>query len=407
MFGSMTMSDVEFLIKWLETEVVPKVVDTLNKQYYKVKCTWSPVENVYFLSYVFFVDLTFINELDIVEETLHLAIKTPPPFTEVIERFRTEILYENEIIFYQHIAKNNKSFPKFYYGACEDMKKTVIVMENICKMGFKLCPELYDIPLKYIINSVREIGRFHAMGYIMKERSPEQFITVCKSIQESRLIPGKSFHHIINTIGTRPVEWLRKINYDSDFCDKMDNYLGDAFNTILLDAIKPVEPLAVLCHGDFTRSNIFFRETSNGVDAMLIDFGMITYASPSIDLSTLLYLNGSSNDRKEKFHEIFRAYHDSMFNYFHEAKFTNIKQYSFDNMVKDYKRHAAYGFIIAVYFLPVLRGFCDSSQDSQHELHHEESMQTKRTMGGDVMSSIFADMLVELRDTGCLDHVLN
>lgn len=401
------MSDVEFLIKWLEAEVVPKVVDTLDKQYYKVKCTWSPVENVYFLSYVFFVDLTFINKLGNVEETLHLAMKTPPPYPEVFKRFRTEILYKNEIIFYQHIAKNNKYFPKFYYGTCEDMKKTVIVMENICKMNFKLCPELYDIPYKYIINSVREIGRFHAMGYIMKERFPEQFITVRKSIQESRLMAGNSFHSFIEAIATRPVDWLRKINYDSDFCDKMDNYLGDAFNTILLDAVKPIEPLAVLCHGDFTRNNIFFRETSTGVDTMLIDFGMITYSSPAIDLSTLLYLNGSANYRKEKFNEIFRAYHDSMLNYFHEAKFTNIEQYSFDNMVKDYKRHAAYGFIIALYFLPVLRGYYDSDQENRHELHRKKNAQTIRTVGGDLISSIFADMLVELRDTGCLDHVLN
>ena len=40
---------------------------------------------------------------------------------------------------------------------------------------------------------------------------------------------------------------------------------------------KPVEPLATLCHEDFIRNNVFFKESNDGIEANLIDFGMINY----------------------------------------------------------------------------------------------------------------------------------
>lgn len=400
------MSEINNAIKWLEGEVVPMILNNLGKQKNKFHCKWSKIKNCYFLSYVFFVDLTIINDSGEDEDTLHLAIKIPPPFIDLLQRFHTDWLYANEIIFYTQIAKNNQAFPHYYYGTADNKEKCVIVMENLCSNNFNLCPVLHDIPFKYVISGVREIGRFHAMGYVMKHHCPHKLAGIVTCLRDSRLIAGNWLHDTIEIVATRPVEWLRKTNYDPDFCNKMDKYLGDAFNTIMLDSIKPVEPLAVLCHGDFTRSNIFYKETSNELKAMLIDFGMITYASPSIDLSTLLFLNATSEDRRQRFNEIINAYHDALMDYLREAGLIDLSSYSMEKFLQDYKRCAAYGFIIAIYFLPVISGFCEADQDNHNRPHHKDAAWLMKAAGGDAMSEKFADMLLELRDTGCLDHVL-
>ncbi|XP_057332969.1 uncharacterized protein LOC130672187 [Microplitis mediator] len=416
------------LLKRFTTEILPKVLEILNKENYKVKCVEPSINDTFSLSSVHFIDITFTNN-----EKLNLVIKIPPNSSDLLTQFDLNQLFRNEIIFYDNFS-NNVVVPKFFYGlAAEDISKNVIVLENVTKRGFKMCLTEYNMPFHYVINAVRELGRFHAVHYVFKERNPDKFKKIICDIKESWFIEGNWLADKIKIVGNRPVEWLRKINYDSNFCNKMDYHLSDAFNMIILDAIKPVEPLAVLCHGDFTRSNMLFRELSfaddgndSGVDngdeeekkrleVMLRDFGMIRYASPSIDLSTLLYLNCTSEDRKNRFDKIFLAYHDALLDYLTKAELIDLSRYSFEKMLEDYKRRAAYGFIVALYFLPVLYGFGDdpdknndttASTIATASSKDNKDLTTITWAGGDAMSAMFADMLLELKDTGCLNHII-
>ncbi|KAG6558342.1 EcKinase 8 [Microplitis demolitor] len=419
------------LLNRFKTEIIPKVLKISNKENYKIKCMESSINDTFSLSSVHFIDITLVNN-----DKINLVIKIPPNSSDRLEQFDLKQLFRNEIIFYENFS-NHVAVPKFFYGlAAEDVSKNVIVLENVTKSGFKMCPAEYHMPFRYVINAVRELGNFHAAHYVFKERNPDKFKKIVCDIKESWFVEGNWLADKIKIVGNRPVEWLRKINYDSNFCNKMEYYLGDAFNMIILDAIKPVEPLAVLCHGDFTRTNMLFRELScaddgddSGVDnsdveekkrleVMLIDFGMIRYASPSIDLSTLLYLNCTSEDRKNRFDEIFLAYHDALLDYLTKAELIDLSRYSFEKMLEDYKRRAAYGFIVALYFLPFLYGFGDdpdknndttassSTTATDTSTKDNKDLTTITWAGGDAMSAVFADMLLELKDTGCLNHII-
>jgi len=108
--------------------------------------------------------------------------------------------------------------------------------------------------------------------------------------------------------------------------------------------------------------------------------------------------------RKDKFSEIMRVYHDTLEEYLLEAGISDIEKYSYDALLDDYKRGGLFGFVIASHFLPILMGYVIDDMDQLTKEGFIEGAKRNKQLGGDEMSKILADMLLHLRDLGCLKY---
>lgn len=408
-------SEKEEIKKWVEDNVIPKVALKLHKNYSKSDTilNLSYPEGFLLLSTVIFAEVHFkTSNPEEKDEVVQLVIKRPSLLDSFNNMMHLDALFHNEILFYEKFSQcnivNESEFPRCFFTA-EDLKNPagmIIVIENIVHLGYKMCLKSYDVPFEYVIAAMQAIGRFHGMSYAMKVRQPEKFAEIVGNLMEYRYSPGETFGMFINLVSVRPVEYLRKKNYDPAFLDKMESFLSNAFDTVMMEAVNPKEPLATLCHGDFTRSNIFFREKNGGLETMLIDFAMLRYSSPSIDVSTFLYLNCSTKDRNERFTEIFKAYYNAVIGYLKEQKIENLENYSEKNFLEDYKRHAMFGFVIAMFFLPVVRGMSKLTPEEVKDFDNVKMAMITKEVGGDAFSEELADILLDMRNRGYLEHVL-
>jgi len=258
---------------------------------------------------------------------------------------------------------------------------------------------------------MRELGRFHGKGYVMKEMQREKFFDIVTRIQEIRFTKrADNIYEFSSNIKTlRVVEYLRSQGHDAVFCDKMQALFSNAFDEIMTKTVQPLEPLATLCHGDFTLSNILFNtEDDRQYRSMLIDFASITYSTPVVDLSTYIYLCCTSEMRKDKFFEIMRAYHDALKEYLLDAGIKDIERYSYNALLNDFERGALFGYVIMCVFMPVLLGYLSPETLIQEifDLGALESVKKQKYIGGDELSKLLADTLLEMRDLGYLKHVL-
>lgn len=396
------------LHEWIETNVIPELSKTLGKPSDGARFDITIPQDTFFISCVCFLDLTFETDEKKNDENsevkLRLVVKRPPLDDSLSAHMNSSAQFHNEILFYTRVARGNSRFPRCLLTIEGDWEHTVVVTENMSPRGYEICPDAYDVPVEYVFSAVNEIARFHAMAYVMKAQEPAKFKEVVNDIRESRFVKGRWLHDFIDIVTSRPVPWLRRNNCDPKFCDKIQRYFDNAFNEIMLPAIDPVEPLATLCHGDFTRNNIFFRRLDGKLEAMIIDFATVGYASPGIDLSTFLYLNCSSADRVAKFNDIFKSYHDTLIGYLRDAGVNDLEKYSYDNMLADYKRVAAFGYVITVFFLPVVR-YREDIDLAVVRADHKAGARLAIELGGEFMDEMFGKMVLELRDMGCFDHL--
>ncbi|XP_025074720.1 uncharacterized protein LOC112552818 [Pogonomyrmex barbatus] len=399
------MSHIEDVQKWLE-EVMSELIQNLklNKARYEIS------ESVdYTMSTLYYINIKYKNRTNGEIEELPVVLKSLNQSKFIPRRLnQLDRQIHNEILFYQTYAQSNDHFVKCLY-ADERSPCEVIVLENGCKRGYSSCPYSYDVPLEYTLAAFREMGRFHGKGYVMKELQPEKFFDIVKRIQEiryeTRYKDTDTYKDFVNIITPRAVEYLRRHGHDAVFCDKMEALLSNAFDGVMLKVSKPLEPLSTLCHGDFTASNVLFRKESDGqYRAILIDFAHFRYATPVVDLSTYLCLCCSNELRKGKFSEIMRAYHNALKEYLLEAGIWDIEKYSYEVLLDNFKKGALFGFAIASFFLGVLTGHSDRTGSEIIKLEYVERAKLMKQYGGDEISKILADMLLHLRDLGCLKH---
>jgi len=211
----------------------------------------------YIMSIQYYINVKFKNKNSHSEE-LSMILKRPMKLESIRLLYRTDYQFHNEILFYQMYVQPGENFARCFYANERPPIDSVIALENLVNKGYCPCPYMYDAPLEYTFAAFREMGRFHGKGYVMKELQREKFFDIVKQIQEIRYDTTYTFKNLIDTTATRAVEYLRSQGHDAIFCDKMEAVFSNLYDR-LLKTVQPLEPLATLCHGDFTLNNILFR----------------------------------------------------------------------------------------------------------------------------------------------------
>ncbi|XP_011692794.1 PREDICTED: uncharacterized protein LOC105452932 [Wasmannia auropunctata] len=392
--------------RWIN-EVMPKIIENLGPNVEKVRYELRETTGIFMISNIYRVHLHFKNKISGQNEELSMVLKRPMPgFNEI-----THIEFHNEILFYQIYIRPDETYARCFYAKEEPPIDSVIALENVNGRGYYPCPHVYNPPLDYTLAAIRELGRFHGKGYVMKEMQPEKFFDIVARIQEVRYTKRAEniYEFIANIQSVRVVEYLRSQGHDTVFCDKMEALFSNSFDEVMMKTVQPLEPLATLCHGDFTLNNILFKTEGDGqYRPMLIDFALIRYSTPVIDLSTHLFLCCSNEIRKNKFSEIMRAYYDALKEYLLDAGIQDIEKYSYNALLDDFSRGALFGFMLMPSFLSVLLGHVSPETIRKEilDLGALESAKKMKYAGGDKVSKILADALLHLRDLGCLKYFL-
>ncbi|KYQ57552.1 hypothetical protein ALC60_03514 [Trachymyrmex zeteki] len=395
--------------EWLD-EVMSKIIKNLGLDVDNTRYKLFETTGIFIASIVYRIHLQFENKTNIQKEELFIILKRPVPGLKQITR--ADLQFHNEILFYRVYPRPDEIYAKCLYVEERPPFDYAIALENVNTRGYYAYPYVHDSPMEYTLAAIRELGRFHGKGYVMKQMQPKKFFNIVAQIQEIRYT-NKFTDNIMkfasNTMTLRVMEYLRNQGYDTIFCDKMEAILSNAFDKVMIKMVQPLEPLATLCHGDFTLSNILFKTEDNGQHRpMLIDFALIRYSTPVVDLSTYLYLSCSNEMRKNKFSEIMRAYHDAVKKYLLDAGIQDIEKFSYDALLDDFRKGALFGFVLMCIFKPVLLGHINPEllvQDMTN-LSSLDFMEKHKYMGGDEISKMLADALLHLKDLGYLKHVL-
>ncbi|XP_047343336.1 uncharacterized protein LOC124946565 [Vespa velutina] len=416
------MSDIKKQIEDHFKTLAPKLASLLRNDYYKFEYELErPNESIFFSS-TFYMRIKFWindnndikgnNKIEMNKEriiTMRLVAKTPIMNDEMQKTMKANEQFYNEIIFYRNYALKSDNFPKCYYSNENDLFGATLILEDITTKGYKIHPKRIDIPLDDIFSVMKEIARFHAKGYVMKEKHPEKFFELIKTFKECRYDsngnnPHDHFVYLLNHVACRPINYLRRNNYNSNICDKLEEYLKDAYRNIILRIIEPIEPLAIICHGDLTINNMLFKRDEKGTRVMLIDFALIRYGSPTIDLSTFLCLSCWSQVKCENLPMVLRIYYDELMRCLKENGLKDLEKFSFEAFWNDYVEHVLFGYTICSYFLCTLM---DETSSVILDNNLESLTNTIFEFGGDRVTKALAEILIDLKELGCFDKILS
>ncbi|KAK7866682.1 hypothetical protein R5R35_003226 [Gryllus longicercus] len=425
----------ESVSKWIENEIVPQLLhhDEL-KEAIAIKTEVQALESMKdnWASDMFEINLTLQQRRQ--QSKVSLLMKVMNEDENVRDKNQSDKQFFNEIHFYSTAvpfitsrlpSEQSKTdfeslFPKHYYSYYiqnqkpESFKDATIVMENLKVRDYNL-GDRESLDIKHCTLALKRIGAFHAYSYFIKEQDPMRFLdAVVKPILETYYIEEKreTTAAVFDASEQRVIDGLAKeVPSDDPGLARLRNLASRSAFDVFSEQVQPQEPLSVLCHGDFLRNNVLFRY-ANGepVDMKLIDFQMVRYASPVIDVSLFVCMNTSHALRAAHLHELLQVYHASLTETLAALSGRPAAQldqrYSFEAFLDEFRKHAVQGYLVTIEFLPWMLVNDDELAEIV-KLNWEERgspryIEKSRQLGGEKVTRVLVDLAKDLIDKNYL-----
>jgi len=271
-----------------------------------------------------------------------LVFKYKHPTPEMRAFYNNDNQFHNEVLFYERIApfllshhsrrhgdeSATTMFCRYFYGRnnCGELASwDVIVLENATANGYQkaMVDHQLSLDFEHLTVALRTLAKFHGLSYRAKRDNLKKFKEIISEVKETQWSEsGEWILHpsVLLNLYSVALDWLKKRHAESDDSNCDDNvveWIRKFESELLADPLQmlkrftsPLEPLAVLCHGDFNRNNLMFRYDDSGrpVDVLPFDMATIRYGSLAIDLSFFLYLNTDRQTRDDHWDELLDVY---------------------------------------------------------------------------------------------------
>ncbi|XP_073972192.1 uncharacterized protein [Rhodnius prolixus] len=245
-----------------------------------------------------------------------------------------------------------KLFPKMFYGKVDkNSTEDIIILEDLSEQNFKITKNKLFFDYEHLVLAIKNLAKFHAFSYIKKKQDLLKFYTIVGNLTESKFYTeNERLKRFFSLSCIRSMNLL--IAQEND--NHVLNVIKQKFLNIkefVRSLLKPEEPFAVICHGDFCGFNMLYKYNENGnpIDVKFFDLQNAIYTNPATELSFFLYLNTTSRMRCEYWYEFLEIYWSIISNIVPSLDFT------YNQFLAHFSKRAIYGLIPSSFFIPIIR----------------------------------------------------
>lgn len=316
-----------------------------------------------YTSYLYRVTVSYTTDEDCNDngmiKTISTLVKSQPTDGGIMESLSTEMsLFPMEIkMFADTLRQLHKILGENGILSSECLltinKPPLLVLEDLKPLGFKMVDRQFGLDLDHCTMVLQKMAKLHAASLVMIKRDPQSKDGFKEGIYfESEMVRGwikTSFDAVIDAAKNWPgcEKYARKLEA-----------LGEkAIDRGIKASERNPEEFNVLNHGDCWSNNIMFSYYSNGVlkDARFVDFQLVTYKSPVIDLHYFIATSPSVEVRRNHLDTLLKTYHTTLVIELGKLKYNLENVPTRAELQKIFEDKAFYGMVAACSVLPLVR----------------------------------------------------
>lgn len=312
-----------------------------------------------------------------------------------IQFYNEDLVYKDILIFVNKNSIVENVFPKVFYSHStlgKAFEEDVLVIEDLQPLGYKLSNEKIFLDFEHVSLVLEKLGKFHALSYASKKEKPAEFSKLAKQLKEPTWLEHAKddFYRMTTLAMERGILHLLESGEHVSALNKLKEKAQNPYE-LGLDLIRPEEPLAVICHGDFNRNNMLFKYDDAGkpVDVKFFDLATARYASPAIDLSFFLFMNTTAALRTSHWEDLFKIYHGAL-----AAAVPGTGVPSLEELRHEVEKKAVYGYILCSFFIPMMMDpFPKNELDDFGSLSTEALDEMAMNKGGEPATKVISDIV--------------
>lgn len=278
-----------------------KTVPEISK--YGVICTSGKGDG--YSGVVYRITVNLINEA-----TIHFIGKGMPSNIARRKTFHCERFFANEIFFYNEIVPAFRDFekqqcktdsllniPECYY-AMSDGLDDFLVLEDLKVVGYESLDRATNLNDTQLIELFQLFARFHGISLAFQHLHPDKFKCLTEKTVENlfnreRVMWTERYIAMLAKYFTLAVEDELK---NTKYVEKLKEFTTpENFYKSIYFTVETKEKKSVINHGDTWITNFMFKDAV----IKMIDFQLIRYGSPVLDLSTVIFACTNAEAREK------------------------------------------------------------------------------------------------------------
>jgi hypothetical protein len=351
------------------------------------------------------------------------------------EEFRTKtkaaIQCSNEIYIYKKVVPYFHSFltkcgvsplseayqwvPRIYFAdykvfeGLSNNNETVLALENLTPLKYRMGPRL-DLDESHLKLMIKNIASYHSVSYAMKIKKDPMFKELAAGLTPLSFLAqdGSELesYSVLFSIALQRfftyVEGNKDLQKNENFIASVKKFKDKSYShpaAMMEKLLRIDDTFSVLLHGDYNRNNVLFKyETTEGhanpQAIKMIDFQETRFATPVIDMAFFMYMNIPDDIREKVWDDLLIIYHETVINCLTDIlkcdkDHPELKPYSFENFIEHFRKHAVYGLVVSIHFIPWLLCPDDECQKIANlfetDLKSEEFRQILQVCGGEIV----------------------
>ncbi|KAG6451366.1 hypothetical protein O3G_MSEX007083 [Manduca sexta] len=316
-----------------------------------------------------------------------IIYKCLPENVVMREAFKSDELFCNEVAFYNKIWPTLANFQS-QWGSVKDPFNSIpkcylarndcVVLKDLKQYGFVMPDRKQGLTIEQTYVVLKNLAHFHALSLAMKCHSPDEFYELLNSkdgisevffLSENDDYYKEYYREAIHNAIAMVEEELQDSEDKELYLEKFKEFCSeDTFFKNMVDLVAPSEPLAVICHGDCWTNNFLFRSVDGAISEMyLVDFQLVRYASPALDLAYIMYLCLERWQRVEHLTPLLRHYTAELHQRLLELSDDDSlfcgapnEEALYELLLKEFKEKSRFGLGIALDMYPIMK--CESNE---------------------------------------------
>lgn len=288
-------------------------------------------------------------------------------------------MYECEIHSYENIFpelikfqkdKNVATFQAFAksYTSSLEMGAEALLMDDMKIKNFKLIDHRAKLDLPHATLIMREIGKFHALSFAIRDQRPEFFKYLennCRDIFYSSDKLSSTLHKAVTNIGTEILKSYDTSTHAKEV-ESLQNFIKNipsVVNSML--SLDKAGKYAVINHGDLEIRNILFKyndpaEPHIPTELCLLDWQLTRLGSPALDILFFIFICTEKELRDNHYNRLIEEYYESLAIFLRQLGSDPQILFPYEILLEHLKKLAPFGLYNAIWIVSLnTREICD------------------------------------------------
>ncbi|KAF5307423.1 hypothetical protein FQR65_LT06937 [Abscondita terminalis] len=236
------------------------------------------------------------------------------------------------------------------YDCVNEPNNEIIVLDDMASRGYRSVSESDTFDLAHVTAALKAYARFHALSFALRDQKKEVFESLSQNVDEYYFNEcTREFRCLFSKCCVRALDSLDSVNDGKLYASVAKAFVDfpNVMERVFVN--QSSNEYSVFTQVDCRLTNLVFKYKEDGTidHAGLLDWQLLTLASPVVDVLYVIFVNTTKDLRDKHFMDLIRHYYVELSLFLCKLGCDPERLFTFKTLIDDMKKYGAHILLLS------------------------------------------------------------